>query len=354
MIKSILIYGLTFIISIYFSFLYSKAKDKKMRLVLFILAIALPVFISTFRYGVGTDFFAYRTSYYSIAEKCHDIKSILDYYQEPLHVVINLIAYNVFNNYKGFLFLASLFFMIFSFKGILKYEDKVSVPFAYFIFLLTLFSPSLNGIRQLIAVAIFFNSYKYIYEKNFWKFLLIIIFASLFHKSALLCLPLYFIWIDNGKHNRIFYSLIIAFIFIIPYLSPIIQKLCAYLGIYNKYFEKYEATTTYGFLLYILPILIVLLLVRKKKTSDPIFTFLLRVYILQIPLQIFGNVISFADRLSLYVLPSQIVLFPYFVNTLNKNKLIAKIIVILWYLFYYIIMFIVLKSNEVYPYTFIA
>ncbi len=352
MTKSILIYGITFLFSIYFSFLYSKVKNKNAKILLFLLSIAPPVFISTFRYGVGTDFFGYRTSYFSIIENCHDISSILSYYQEPLHVVINLIAYHLFNSYTGFLFLSSFIFMFFSFKGIIKYADKVPIPFSYFIYLLVMFSPFLNGVRQLIAVAIFFNAYKYIFERKFWKYLLIIIFASLFHKSALLCLPLYFVWSDEGKNNKLFYLVEICFIIVIPYLGPFVQKVCEYLGIYGKYFENYQVNTTYGFLLYILPILLLLLFVRKKESKDQLFDFLLRIYLLQIPLQVFGNVISYADRLSLYVLPAQAVLFPYFANSLKENKVVVKTLIVIWYLLYYIIMFIILKSNGAYPYVF--
>ena len=63
-----------------------------------------------------------------------------------------------------------------------------------------------------------------------------------------------------------------------------------------------------------------------------------------------GNHIAYADRMSLYAMPAQIILAPIFLKRVIKNKSLNTILVIAWYIFYYIIMFILLKANEVYPY----
>lgn len=354
MTKSILIYFLTFYISILFCFLLSKAKGKTNIIILFILSISLPIFISTFRYKVGTDYLAYRESYYEIIEKMVDFKSIISYYQEPLYVFINLMAYKIFNSYTGLLFIASLIFMTLSLKTIMLYKDKISLSLAYFIFFMTTFSLAFNGVRQMLAVSIIFYSYKYIYEKKLFKYILLILLASLFHKSAIVCLLLYFIWSDNGKNNKSFYVTTLATIIALPLIALVVRKICFSLGIYTKYFLHYEATQTYGFLLYILPVLIILILEKKDKNeNNSMINFLSRLYILQIPMQILGNYIAYGDRLAMYLAPAQILLLPYYANSVKKNKLIINIIIVFWYLFYYVVMFIVLKSNEVYPFSFI-
>ncbi|WP_411332993.1 EpsG family protein [Metabacillus indicus] len=56
-----------------------------------------------------------------------------------------------------------------------------------------MFTTSMNGIRQFLAAAIVFTSTKYIINGHLKKFLLIILFASTVHKSALIMLPIYFI-----------------------------------------------------------------------------------------------------------------------------------------------------------------
>lgn len=56
-----------------------------------------------------------------------------------------------------------------------------------------LFLVSMNGIRQVLAAAIAFTAIKYLIAGNFMRYALIIIVASLFHQSALILLPIYFL-----------------------------------------------------------------------------------------------------------------------------------------------------------------
>ena len=55
------------------------------------------------------------------------------------------------------------------------------------------FLVSMNGIRQMLAAAIAFTAIKYVMNGNWVKYSLIILTASLFHQSALVLLPVYFI-----------------------------------------------------------------------------------------------------------------------------------------------------------------
>ncbi|MFD1040605.1 EpsG family protein [Virgibacillus byunsanensis] len=56
-----------------------------------------------------------------------------------------------------------------------------------------LFLVSMNGIRQALAAAIAFTAIKYLIEGKFLGYFLVIVFASLFHQSALILLPIYFL-----------------------------------------------------------------------------------------------------------------------------------------------------------------
>jgi transmembrane protein EpsG len=56
-----------------------------------------------------------------------------------------------------------------------------------------LFLISMNGIRQLLAAAIVFTATKYLIDGNWIKYFFIVIVASLFHQSALILIPIYFL-----------------------------------------------------------------------------------------------------------------------------------------------------------------
>lgn len=353
MLTSLFLYFVVFIISISISKINSKVKTTTNKLIIFSLSIFLPVLIATIRYKVGTDYMGYYESYKMIVAYCHDLSSILSYYQEPMHVVLNLLAYHVFNSYHGFLFFSSLIFMSFSFAMILNYKDKISVPMAYFIFFMTIYHLSFNCVRQMIAVSIIFYSFKYVYKRNFLKFLLLLLLASMFHKSAFICIFLYFIWLDKGEKTKLFYIIMVLVTLFIPLFQNYIAKICELLGIYGKYTsDNYVVSSSFSFMLYLVPLLI-LYFINKKESSENsnILRFYFRLYIVQIPMQLLGNYVAFADRLSMYLLPSQIIMIPLLLRTIKYNKSINSFIVICWYLFYYIFMFIFLKSNGVYPYS---
>lgn len=55
------------------------------------------------------------------------------------------------------------------------------------------FIVSMNGIRQYMAAAIVFAATKFMFEGNWKKFTAVVLFASIFHQSALFMIPIYFI-----------------------------------------------------------------------------------------------------------------------------------------------------------------
>lgn len=56
-----------------------------------------------------------------------------------------------------------------------------------------LFLVSMNGIRQVMTAAILFAATKYLINGNWFKYMLVVVFASTFHESALILIPIYFI-----------------------------------------------------------------------------------------------------------------------------------------------------------------
>ena len=90
-------------------------------------------------------------------------------------------------------------------------DKKFLIIWAFFLFLALFLEFSLNVVRQAVAIFIVFYAYKYICDKKLFKYILFIIIASLFHRSAILCLPLYFI----GKFENILNVKIQLLIFIV-------------------------------------------------------------------------------------------------------------------------------------------
>lgn len=56
-----------------------------------------------------------------------------------------------------------------------------------------LFLVSMNGIRQVLAAAIAFTAIRYLINRNWVKYTIIVLIASTFHQSALVLIPIYFL-----------------------------------------------------------------------------------------------------------------------------------------------------------------
>ena len=85
-------------------------------------------------------------------------------------------------------------FIIALFVGIIMFR-YCKVPYLGFFFFLTfgLYFNSLNFMRQMLAAFIAMYSLIYIKKNQFFRFLIVILFAACFHYSALLMIPFFFI-----------------------------------------------------------------------------------------------------------------------------------------------------------------
>ncbi|MEK3885894.1 EpsG family protein [Bacillus sp. FSL K6-3431] len=77
-----------------------------------------------------------------------------------------------------------------------------------------LFLVSMNGIRQVLAAAIIFTATKYLMNGSWAKYFAVVILASMFHQSALILIPIFFLvrykaW-SNATYILLFFSIAIV------------------------------------------------------------------------------------------------------------------------------------------------
>lgn len=81
---------------------------------------------------------------------------------------------------------------------IYRYSSNVVLSVLIYICLMYAFN-SLNCIRQFLALSVMFLAFPFVQKRRFWLFLFFVLFASLFHKSAFICLSFY--WLYKTKVN---------------------------------------------------------------------------------------------------------------------------------------------------------
>lgn len=224
-----------------------------------------------------------------------------------------------------------------------------------------------NGIRQALAISFTFYGSKYIVSRNFKKYIIFCILGMMFHFTAFIMIPFY--WIANIKWPKkillfgLFLSLIL---FLQPNrLTIIINKLLDIFTIprYSNYYryiqkglrESLSTNTGYRVILEgILAFLFVLLSpkkINKYRQGRIYFNFFALSYISNMFL---GRVYALS-RITLYFSIFQTLFLPYFVFNISlnkKSKVLLMVLIILYYSFW-TVWLIQMNSHHILPYKFV-
>lgn len=120
------------------------------------------------------------------------IDSITEDWMEPGYIILNKIIHSfskdfaVFLGVYGFVLLACLW------KTIIKYSPYNIISVICFVIIF--FNGSLFILRQNLAVALCVFAFQFVIKRDFKRFILLVIIAFLLHRSALIFLPVYFIY----------------------------------------------------------------------------------------------------------------------------------------------------------------
>lgn len=153
-------------------------------------------------YMVGND----TVTYLGIYSTASDYGSLEDILLSPLiiylelgYLFLNWICINLFSHYQSILVVTSAIIYYGYYRFCKQYSYSLLLSFAIFFFLG--FSDScMNTIRQCIAMVITLYSYDYIVQKRKKSFFCAMLIAILFHKSAIVFIPAW--WICKLKFCR--------------------------------------------------------------------------------------------------------------------------------------------------------
>lgn len=141
-------------------------------------------------FTVGHDTRGYIRSFESVG--ICDFRTLIvntPYDFEKGYAVYSWLTYKLMPNGHFFLFVSML--ICFMLIGRWFEKNAAYLVESYLIFICVYFTFFLTGLRQSLAIAILSLSFEYIKERKPIKFLLVVLFASLFHKTALIFLIAY-------------------------------------------------------------------------------------------------------------------------------------------------------------------
>ncbi|HNS33021.1 MAG TPA: EpsG family protein [bacterium] len=150
--------------------------------------------VAGLRWKVGTDYQQYSQLYWSYSRV--PLNELLSLRISNLGLfgirAISIISRYLYDDPASMFLLASLITIGLSVRHISKSSSMFLFSIMLFIFGGS-WHGSFNGMRQSLATAVIFAGSGFMMRREFWKYLLVVLAAVLFHSSAFVMLPIYFI-----------------------------------------------------------------------------------------------------------------------------------------------------------------
>lgn len=336
------------------NFIGELKKNRKLYLAISIFLLFLLMGLRS--YNIGTDTYSYCMNYFEISTI-------------PWHEIFSK-ELSLGNKNYGFFILNKLIFMILpesyvfylmSVSGIVSFSIyKFILKFSknYLMSLVILFSLGfifffMSGIKQTLAISFVLLSYIKLKEKNYLKFILMVLLAASFHNTALIVLSALVVF--KLKIKKLYFLLIPTIVI----FSILFQKKIAYFfqklisnGKYANYGVNYIAVNNLtGLYIQCVIILFVLILVGYKLKKDEELQFYIFIYSIGIFFQTLTPVIAEFFRISMYFSIISCVMLPYAIlNSKYKQKKFIIGMIILLFIFYFYIAN--RENNSFIPYEF--
>ena len=238
-----IIYLITFFITCVLCVILQKyIKNKILKVIFSILIILIPSIIGGFRdLTIGTDVLVYGEKYFKYANSYQNILNYITSYDIDIgYLAINFLVSRFTNDVHIFLFVLQLIVNTLVFITLYKYKERVPLWLSMLCYLTLYYCRTFNLIRQSMALAIVFWGIKKKKKKEFIKYFIVVLLASLFHPSAWIALLLYIINILlNSKNERIYSFIIVSSALFVVLAFPILMKVLNSLNILPERYYNY-------------------------------------------------------------------------------------------------------------------
>lgn len=271
----------------------------------------LVTFLAAIHYNYGNDYMAYYNIYNEIVSIPFNLRSVLsgDVYQDPGWA---LICYT-FKHLGGFfmqVIVLNIIQNVLVYKFIRREVQQSWWPMAVFIYLFStpFYLYSFSMMRQSLVVFVFLGLWPWIKQKRVIPTLLVLLFCSSIHSSAIILLPFAFIGFFSMNRTKL-WAIIYIVLFLLLWLSKDFLDLVfqSFLMVeeFETYAEMYSDTqndVTYGigFIMNLLPFILTIYILLIKDQFQHYDVQLISIAILSFMVTPFGQIVPLVGRVGIY------------------------------------------------------
>lgn len=186
----------------------------------YLLPTIILVLLAGLRYHTGYDYLSYQNIYESI----NNFNDIFKLNIEIGFLFINWGLKFIIDNFQVFIFVVAFFSVILKSKFLKKYSEYAVIPLLYY-FSFYFLVRDMGQMRQALSVGILIWSIPYIYKRDFWKFLSIVLLASSIHFTSIIFLICYFFNKIKLNIPKIIILILLSLLFSIIDLKIILEYL---------------------------------------------------------------------------------------------------------------------------------
>lgn len=315
-----------FVLQIFFSNL--KNSKWQRRTYLIISGAILVFFVGLRHYSLGsTDTFHYYAAMkQAIVSSSFDEFYSPELYEKAFQYFVFILS-RVFNNAQWLLIITSFIYIGSTLFFISRNCDDMPLAISLYTSICNL-KFQMQGMRQAIAMSICLFAFEEAKKKHFWRFLAIVLFASLFHRTAIVFLVVY--WLVNLRPNGV------NVIFVSIGCAVALMFSSSLVNIANSLFgEQYASTVESGgfvaTVIYVLVLIVCFLYYKCAPVKEEKYFPLVYICLIATTTYVMRYTgVLVAERISFYFSFTQIALIPIAAKLFKpKEGMICKVIIIL-------------------------
>ncbi len=168
-----------------------------------LIILIMSIFAGVRNEDIGTDVLVYvKPVYETMKNNTNMLRTMRTVDMELIFFIITFITSLLNGSLNLLLFLLQLVISIFIVLFAYSHKKEISFSMCMLAYMGIFYGLAFNIVRQCIAMAIALYAFRYVEKKDFKKFMLYIILATLSHITALICIPLYFFYWHTENNKR--------------------------------------------------------------------------------------------------------------------------------------------------------